>query len=501
MECNAVQRTHGGEIFPRYTTVFTIITLINACFSQVVKPESAELFEHLLNSSRYSPDVIPLCGNQSRVTVRLGTAVRDIVEMMETHQVIRLNIWVRLTWTDCMLTWDPILFNNQTEIVFPYNKIWTPDIFVFEGISDEGNMPGLEDYRAFVTYKGEVSYSFPTVITSVCRVRVTYFPFDHQVCNLTFGSWVYSGRLLQWEPDGDSSDISTFKLHNEWDLVRTKAIKRVFYYQCCTDPYPDIRLHIHLRRKPTFNMVTIIFPCFVVTSLTVVGFFLPPTSGEKIALQMTVLLSLSVFLVLLQDKLPSDSDHIPFLASYFSISMLLVCLACLMSGIVTHVHYRSPAEHRMSDRIRSLFLIKLRRLLKIEIGCGDFVKAEIIVKKFSHPYVYSLSANELHELCMKQSKQTMVDVQAKVSETGMPEIDPEPQGERRLSKQFCDQWKSEKDNREIQDIVNSTLFNEWEILAIVLDRVFMYIYVGLNVLNSIVMLATMISYDGSDQII
>lgn len=499
MECKVVQRTHASEIFSRYTTVFTIITLINACFSQDVKPESAELFENLLNSSRYSPDVIPLCGNQSRVTVKLGTAVRDIVEVMETHQAIRLNIWVRLTWTDCMLTWDPILFRNQTEIVFPYDKIWIPDIFVFEGISDEGNMPGLEDYRAFVTYKGEVSYSFPTIITSVCRVRVTYFPFDHQVCNLTFGSWVYSGRLLQWEPAGDSSDTSTFKLHNEWDLVRTKAIKRVFYYLCCTDPYPDIRLHIHLRRKPTFYMVTIIFPCFVVTSLTVVGFFLPPISGEKIALQMTVLLSLSVFLVLLQDKLPSDSDHIPVLAMYFSIAMLLVCVACLMSGIVTHVHYRSPAEHPMSDRIRSLFLVKIRKLLKIEID-GDFVKTETIVKKISHPYVYSLSANELNKKPSKQSK-VHVDALAKVSETGMPEIDPKPHRERRLFNQFGDQWKSEKDDREIQDIVSSTLVNEWEILAIVLDRVFMYIYVGMNIINVIVMLATMISYDGSDQII
>lgn len=154
----------------------------------------------------------------------------------------------------------------------------------------------------------------------------------------------------------------------------------------------------------------------------------------------------------------------------------------------------------MSDRIRSFFLIKLRRLLRIEIG-GDFVETEIIVKKISHPYVYSLSADELHEIRIKQSMQSNVDVQVKISETGKPEINPEPHGERRPSNQFGDQWKSEKDDREIQDIVSSTLANEWEILAIVLNRVFMYIYVGLNVINCIIMLATMVSYDGSDQII
>lgn len=473
---------NNGLIHLSFVVLFFILN--QSCLGLSANRASADLFEHLLNTSRYSSDVIPLCDNQSHVTVKLGTAVKDLVQMIETHQVLRLNIWIRLSWTDCMLTWDPLHFQNETEIVLPYDKIWIPDIVVFEGISDEGNMPGLKDYRALVTYEGQVSYSFPSIVTSVCQVTVTYFPFDHQVCHLTFGSWVYSGRYLQWELDGDTSDISNFQLHNEWDLVTTKAIIRVFYYLCCTDPYPDVKLHLHFRRKPIFHMVTIIFPCFVITSLTIVGFLLPTVSGEKIALQMTVLLSLSVFLVLLQDKLPPDADHIPYLAIYFSVSMLLVCMACLLSGIVTHVQYKSPVEHRMSPWIRYVFLEKLRKLLRVDIDT-ILAKSEIMIKRTSH-----LSA---HVYAVERFLNSKTD-HAPPPVSPLRDTNPYQHPSTDTSGHH-----SEGDKNETAPEGSITV-NEWEVLAVVLDRFFMFIYVLLSILNFATVLIIMISYDGSDQL-
>lgn len=480
--------TNPNNVLIHLSFVVLFFILNQSCWGLSAKRASADLFEHLLNTSRYSSDVIPLCDNQSHVSVKLGTAVKDLVQMIETHQVLRLNIWIRLSWTDCMLTWDPLHFQNETEIVLPYDKIWIPDIVVFEGISDEGNMPGLEDYRARVTYQGQVSYSFPSIITSVCQVTVTYFPFDHQVCHLTFGSWVYSGRYLQWELDGDTSDISNFQLHNEWDLVTTKAIIRVFYYLCCTDPYPDVKLHLHFRRKPIFHMVTIIFPCFVITSLTIVGFLLPTVSGEKIALQMTVLLSLSVFLVLLQDKLPPDADHIPYLAIYFSVSMLLVCMACLMSGIATHVQYKSPVEHRMSPWIRYLFLEKLRKLLRVDVDT-ILAKSEIMIKRTSHlsSHVYAV------ERFLNSKTDHAPPPVSRLRDTSSHLYVEEHPSTDTSGHHF------EGDKNETAP-EGSIAVNEWEVLAVVLDRFFLFIYVLLSILNFATILIIMISYDGSDQL-
>lgn len=480
------------RISATFAVTFFLTLLINSCYGQQNTQQSRALSEYLLDPSRYNRDVIPICGNQSHLTVKIGLAVRDIVELIEVQQIIRLKIWMRLRWKDCVLKWDPSKFDNITNIVIPYEKIWIPDITLFESVCDEANMPDMDRYRAYVTSDGEVSYNFATIITTVCRVVVTYFPFDSQVCILTFGSWVYTGKQIDLEAAGDSADIDNFQLHNEWSLESTKLKKRVAYYLCCSDPFPDIIVHIYLKRKPTFYVVTIIFPCFVITSLTFMGFVLPPISGEKISLQMTVLLSLTVFLFLVQDKLPSDSDHFPYLAIYFAFSMLLVCLSSIMSGIVMHVHYKSPERYKMHPILRSLFLDKLRKLV-----CVSSVKttctSQVIIKqgRFMHAVKsiekHLLRHNSQSKARHSDSNNTIKSDDHVISSNG--NIAKESHGNIPVDVEdieFKDQ----------EDICEDP--NEWELLAFILDRLFMGIYVLLNGITAITFFSVMLSKHGNE---
>ena len=50
--------------------------------------------------------------------------------------------------------------------------------------------------------------------------------------------------------------------------------------------------------------------------LTLLVFFLPPDSGEKIALGITVLLAFSVFVLAIAEKMPETSDSIPLIGIY-----------------------------------------------------------------------------------------------------------------------------------------------------------------------------------------
>ena len=56
--------------------------------------------------------------------------------------------------------------------------------------------------------------------------------------------------------------------------------------------------------------------------LTVLVFCLPPDSGEKIALGVTVLLAFSVFMLAIAEKMPETSESIPLIGKGF----YLVCL-------------------------------------------------------------------------------------------------------------------------------------------------------------------------------
>ncbi|XP_061196439.1 acetylcholine receptor subunit alpha-L1-like [Saccostrea echinata] len=166
-------------------------------------------------------------------------ALRDIVEIDEKQQLIRLKIWIRLGWKDCMLQWDPSSYQNKTELVVPYSRIWIPDITLYEGVSDEGNMPHMDVYRASIKHTGNVMYMYPSIVTIACKFNVAYFPFDHQMCSMKIGSWIYSAKNIEMKSIREDVDISSFRTHNEWDIVGTAAVTHNAHYGCCPDPSPE----------------------------------------------------------------------------------------------------------------------------------------------------------------------------------------------------------------------------------------------------------------------
>ena len=62
-----------------------------------------------------------------------------------------------------------------------------PSALFWVTTSAEGTMPGLKDYRVSAASDGTMSYNFPTVISVLCKIDVTYFPFDTQICKLMVG--------------------------------------------------------------------------------------------------------------------------------------------------------------------------------------------------------------------------------------------------------------------------------------------------------------------------
>ena len=62
-----------------------------------------------------------------------------------------------------------------------------------------------------------------------------------------------------------------------------------------------------------FYRYNIVFPCMMMSTLTVLVFCLPPDSGEKIALGVTVLLAFSVFMLAIAEKMPETSESIPLI--------------------------------------------------------------------------------------------------------------------------------------------------------------------------------------------
>lgn len=149
----------------------------------------------------------------------------------------------------------------------------------------------------------------------------------------------------------------------EWDLLAVPAKKYLKYYPCCSEPFPDIKFNIIIRRKTLYHTVNLILPCVAICALTLLVFFVPAYSGEKITMAITILNSLNIFLLLVAEINPPTSLATPLIGKYLLFIMVLVTCSIIVTVFVLNIHFRSPSTHVMSPCIRQLFLEVLPRLL------------------------------------------------------------------------------------------------------------------------------------------
>ncbi|XP_026686641.1 CHRNA7-FAM7A fusion protein-like [Diaphorina citri] len=89
--------------------------------------------------------------------------------------------------------------------------------------------------------------------------------------------------------------------------------KNEVQYECCPETYVDITFTIQIRRRTLYYFFNLIVPCVLISSMALLGFTLPPDSGEKLTLGITILLSHTVFLLRLAQVLPQSSEAVPIL--------------------------------------------------------------------------------------------------------------------------------------------------------------------------------------------
>ena len=67
-------------------------------------------------------------------------------------------------------------------------------------------------------------------------------------------------------------------------LLGVPGERHEVFYDCCPEPYVDITFTIHIRRRTLYYFFNLIVPCVLISSMALLGFTLPPDSGEKLTL-------------------------------------------------------------------------------------------------------------------------------------------------------------------------------------------------------------------------
>ncbi|XP_064618674.1 neuronal acetylcholine receptor subunit alpha-10-like isoform X2 [Lineus longissimus] len=309
----------------------------------------------------YDKSVRPVYNASTPVVVRLGITLTQIFDVDERNQVLVLNVWLDQEWVDEKLRWNPDDFGGLEVLRVPCAFIWLPDIVLYNSVDDYGK--GYMQALAMVHHSGNVFWPPIVRLKSSCKLDITYFPFDDQICTLKMGSWAYDGFQVDVTNRSDDIDLTNYVDNGEWFLMNTQVKRNVVNYPCCPEPFPDVTFGLHLRRRTLYYTFNVIIPCVILSSLTLVGFMLPPDSGEKVTLGLTVLLAFSVFMLLIAENMPPTSEFAPLIGVYLTCVMAMTSLSVIIAVIILNIHHKGVGDKRPPYWLRRLVLSKLSHLV------------------------------------------------------------------------------------------------------------------------------------------
>ncbi|XP_060527785.1 acetylcholine receptor subunit alpha-L1 [Cylas formicarius] len=354
-------------------TIFllTSVFLLTFIGNSSCNPDAKRLYDDLL--SNYNRLIRPVRNHSANILVKLGLRLSQLIELNLKDQILTTNVWLEHEWHDYKFMWDPQDYGGVTELYVPSEHIWLPDILLYNNADGEYVITTMT--KAVLKFTGKIQWTPPAIFKSSCEIDVRYFPFDQQTCFMKFGSWTYGTQIdlqhINQKPGEDivevGIDLREYYPSVEWDILAVPAERHEKYYPCCPEPYPDIFFNITLRRKTLFYTVNLIVPCVGISYLSVLVFYLPADSGEKIALCINILLSQTMFFLLISEIIPSTSLALPLLGKYILFTMVMVGFSVVITIIILNVHYRKPSTHKMAPWVRRFFIKSVPKLLLMRV--------------------------------------------------------------------------------------------------------------------------------------
>ncbi|CAI5451125.1 unnamed protein product [Caenorhabditis angaria] len=327
-----------------------LLILYCSCLNQFIcSPAENKLYNDLLMG--YVSEERPTLDISKPVVVSLGVVFQQIIDLSEKEEQLEVNAWLKFSWTDENLRWEPSLYENITDLRHPPDQLWTPDVLLYNSVDSAFD----STYKVNIVnaYNGLMTWIPPGIFKISCKLDIYWFPFDEQTCFFKFGSWTYSQDKLKLEK-GDF-DFSVFIENGEWIILSNKT--EIVSKEYVDTAYEYITFTIHLRRRTLYYAFNLISPVILTMVLVVLGFTVSPETCEKVGLQISVSLAICIFLTIMSELTPQTSEAVPLLGVFFHTCNAISVLATSFTVYVQSFHFRNHQVHeRMGFWMRFVLL-------------------------------------------------------------------------------------------------------------------------------------------------
>uniref|UniRef100_A0A336MAL3 CSON014484 protein n=1 Tax=Culicoides sonorensis TaxID=179676 RepID=A0A336MAL3_CULSO len=295
----------------------------NATFTDKLKKDLLMNYDRFARPSHHE--------NATNVDIKLS--IRHI-DINEQKGVMTTNGWMKFSWNDDKLKWDPAQYGGLESVHMADHEVWQPDVVLYN--SALGNDISHYGRTTCIVYSGgKVLWVPPSQFQTFCDLDLRNWPNDIQKCMIKVGSWTYSGNMINLQ--SEKPELQMIIENPEWEIIDTTSTRNVKLYECCTEPYVDIEYNVTIRRRSEMYNTIAFTPITIVALSTLASFCLPSEAGEKIVINSVNAVILTLFIKYFSNLLPVSATHVPYIVYNYCITLYLVCVALILGIIVIKI--------------------------------------------------------------------------------------------------------------------------------------------------------------------
>ncbi|XP_073801290.1 5-hydroxytryptamine receptor 3A-like isoform X4 [Danio rerio] len=259
------------------------------------------------------------------VLVTVASMEYETLSFDTKEQQMSCRVKVNMGWSDFSLMWTKKTSYAEA-IMLPADKIWTPGLALDNAI-DATSKPYTDD--VVVTSFGSVSHAVILLIAVSCDIKLFTYPFVSGQCLVAINGWKNGDcGIVLFYPRTVTTSGGT--LSGEWMTENVEIAKE-------DDMENRKYLLVTLSINPFSAVVTLILPSALIMLADLVSFSLPIQGGERNNLKVTLMLSLTMFILILNDRLPSGGECTPLLHYHFCFCLVNLVLSMVTSLVLTHL--------------------------------------------------------------------------------------------------------------------------------------------------------------------
>ncbi|XP_046547071.1 acetylcholine receptor subunit alpha-like [Haliotis rubra] len=295
-----------------------------------------DLLEH------YKPYIRPRKNPNETVEVVVSYTMTSVEALEETTQTVDSSGFLTLQWTDELMTWNSNEYGGVNYINIHVEKLWIPDLSLTNGFGGLSLILPIGE-KARVWSNGSVTWFRDMNKHTKCSLDMRHFPFDTQTCSINLIQWVTDIRQVNMTAGLVEIEPSMFKRNGEWEITgksKDTFIHTYSEYMVQT----EIVFTFVFKRKYLYYIITNILPVMLLSVLNLGVFLLPPESGEKVSLCISIVLSYAVFLSVIGGSLPEVSDTVSIFSIYLLAMMFVKVATTLLTVLVLNTYHGDSEE-------------------------------------------------------------------------------------------------------------------------------------------------------------